>query len=303
MSTNEDIWSEWLKKRRFGSDQISRAFALQQYKKIALKIVDKAQIFDSAAVLDIGAGDGLVGLTALEKLGAKGKLILSDISEAALAIPKEIFEQKKTQDTRIEFLIAGAENLSSIPDRSIDRVVMRSVLLYINDKQTAFNEIFRVLKRGGIASIMEPVNQRHKEFREGLFHGYRLDQEPLLSVQPLLQKVINESNRQANQTQGSFIGYNEHDLVNMAVISGFEDIELDYTLNRTVRAMNVSYEFFFDTAPNPLALTLREFMNSVLTPSEFTELENVLKKVILQPAVNTTCLALLVLKRGIKYLS
>ena len=43
-------------------------------------------------------------------------------------------------------------------------------------------------------------------------------------------------------------------------------------------------------------------MNSVLTPSEFTELENVLKEVILQPAINTTCLALLVLKRNISYL-
>jgi ubiquinone/menaquinone biosynthesis C-methylase UbiE len=290
MPKNEDIWSEWLKKRRFSSDQISRAFALHQYKELALKIVDKAEIFESAIVLDIGAGDGLVGLTALSKLGAKGKLILSDISEAALAIPKEIFNQKKIQDPRIEFLIAGAENLSSLPDRSIDRVVMRSVLLYVKDKQSAFNEIYRVLKRGGIASIMEPINQRHKEFREGLFHGYRLDREPLLSVQNLLQKVIDESKRQANQTQGSLIGYNE-------------DIELDYSLNRTATAMNVSREFFFDAAPNPHAQTLRELMNSVLTPVEFTVLENVLMKVIQQPAINTTCLALLVLKRNITYLS
>jgi arsenite methyltransferase len=303
MPKNEDIWSEWLKKRRFSSDQISRAFALHQYKELALKIVDKAEIFESAIVLDIGAGDGLVGLTALSKLGAKGKLILSDISEAALAIPKEIFNQKKIQDPRIEFLIAGAENLSSLPDRSIDRVVMRSVLLYVKDKQSAFNEIYRVLKRGGIASIMEPINQRHKEFREGLFHGYRLDREPLLSVQNLLQKVIDESKRQANQTQGSLIGYNEHDLVHFAIKSGFEDIELDYSLNRTATAMNVSREFFFDAAPNPHAQTLRELMNSVLTPVEFTVLENVLMKVIQQPAINTTCLALLVLKRNITYLS
>jgi hypothetical protein len=40
-------------------------------------------------------------------------------------------------------------------------------------------------------------------------------------------------------------------------------------------------------------------MNSVLTLAEFTELENVLKKVIQQPAINTTCLALLVLKKNI----
>jgi len=302
MQKNEDIWSEWLKRRRFSGDQVSRAFALHQYKELARKIVDKAEIFESAKVLDIGAGDGLVGLTALSKLGTKGKLILSDISEAALAIPKEIFNQKKIQDERIEFLIAGAEDLSSLQDRSIDRVVMRSVLLYVKDKQSAFNEIYRVLKPGGIASIMEPINQRHKEFREGLFHGYTLDSEPLLSVQDLLQKVIDESNRHVNQTQGSLIGYNEHDLVNLAIKAGFEEIELDYSLSRSSQVHYASWKFFFDAAPNPHAKTLRELMNSVLTPAEFTELENVLKKVIQQPGINTTCLALLVLKKNISYL-
>ena len=300
MSVNEDIWSEWLKKRRFSGDEASRTFALDEYKKLAVQIVDKAQIFESATVLDIGAGDGLVGLTALSKLGADGKLILSDISEAALAIPKEIFSQKEIQDSRIEFLIAGAENLSPISSGSVDRVVIRSVLLYVKDKQSAFNEIFRVLKPGGIAAILEPINQRHVEFRSGLFHGYRLDREPLLSVQSLLQKVIDESNRQTSQKQGSLLGYNEHDLVHLAVEAGFEDIELDYSLFRTARSM-VSWEFFFDTAPNPHAKTLRELMNSVLTPAEFIELENVLKKVILQPSIRTTCLALLALKKNITF--
>jgi len=297
MSINEDIWSEWLRKRRFG-DENHRAYATSHYKKLALKIVDKAEIFKTAAVLDIGAGDGLVGLTALAKLGADGKLILSDISEAALDIPKKIFAQKKIQDPRIEFLISRAENLFSLPKSSIDRVLMRSVLLYVEDKQSAFNEIFRTLRPGGIAVIMEPINQRHLEFRNGLFRGYRLDREPLLSVQSLLQKVTDESNRQANKTQDSFIGYNEHDFVHLAINAGFEEIELEYSLLRTSKALN-TWEFFFDTAPNPHAKTLRELMNSVLTPEEFIKLENALKKVILQPAIQTTCLALLVLKRHI----
>lgn len=295
MSINKDIWSEWLSKRRFGGDERYRAYAMSQYKKLAQKIVDKAQIFESATVLDIGAGDGLVGLTALSKLGAKGKLILSDISEAALEIPKNIFNQKKIQDSRIEFLIAGIENLSSLPDKSIDRVVMRSVLLYVEDKQSAFNEIFRVLRHGGISVIMEPINQRHAEFREGLFRGYKLDREPLLSVQSLLQKVIDESKRQANETQGSFVGYNEHDLVHLAIKAGFEEIELEYSLLRTSKVQN-TWETFFNTASNPHAKTLRELMNSILTPDEFIRLESILKKVVQQPPVWTSCNALLVLK-------
>jgi ubiquinone/menaquinone biosynthesis C-methylase UbiE len=270
---------------------------MEQYRKLASRIVDKAEIFESATVLDLGAGDGLVGLTALPKLGADGKLILSDISEAALAIPMEIFNKKKVQNTRVEFLIAGAENLSPLADGSVDRVLIRSVLLYAEDKQAAFNEIFRVLRHGGRAVLMEPINQRHAEFRSGLFRGYRLDREPFLSVQSLLQKVIEESKRQTDQTQSSLMGYNEHDLVHLAIKAGFEEIELEYSLNRTAKAFNASWEFFIDTAPNPQARTLRELMNSILTPEEFIKLESALKKVVQQPAVNTTCLALLILKK------
>lgn len=296
MAAVNDIWSEWLKERRFGGAE-QRAYAMRVYKKLALQIVSKAKISKSATVLDIGAGDGLVGLTALTKLGPGGKLILSDISEAALEIPKKIFKQKKTRDSRVEFLIASVENLSPLPDSSIDRVVMRSVLLYVDDKQSAFNEMFRILKHGGRAAIMEPINQRHAEFGKGLFRGYRLDREPLLSVKSIIQKIADESNRQLNQTQSTLIGYNEHDLVNLAIGAGFEDIELEYSLNRSSKSRYASWEFFFDSAPNPRAKSLREMMNSILTPEEFIKLESVLKEVIQQPAVGTTCLALLVLKK------
>lgn len=68
--------------------------------------------------------DGLVGLIALSGLGAGGRLILSDISEAALAIPREIFNEEKNKDPRVEFLIAGAENHSMLKDGSVDRVIV-----------------------------------------------------------------------------------------------------------------------------------------------------------------------------------
>lgn len=267
---------------------------MEQYKKLAAEIVEKAEIFESATVLDIGAGDGLVGLTALSGLGAGGKLILSDISEAALAIPKEIFNQKKIRDSRVEFFVAGVENLSSLTEGSVDRVVMRAVLLYVEDKQAAFNEIFRVLRRGGRAVLMEPINQRSVELRTGLFWGYRLDREPLLSVRSLLQRAADESRR---ETPVSLLGYNEHDLVLLAIRAGFEEINLEYSLVRTSQAQPVSWEFFFDSAPNPHARTLRESLTSVLTREEFDRAEGALRKVVQQPSVRIIPLALLILNR------
>jgi ubiquinone/menaquinone biosynthesis C-methylase UbiE len=295
MEKSSDIWDEWLRHRRFG-DPVHQAYAMEQYKKLASRIVEKAEIFESATVLDIGAGDGLVGITALQKLGARGKLILSDISEVALSIPKEIFNQKKTQDPRVKFLVAGAENLSSLQDSSIDRVVIRSVILYVGNKEAAFKEIFRILKQGGAAVIWEPINNRHIEFRKELFHGYRIDCEPLSKVQSLLKKVNDETNRQINTTQSSLVGYDEHTLVHMAIGAGFEEIKLEYTLIRSSQ-VHKSWEFFFDSAPNPHAQTLHELMTSVLSADEFNKAVEALKEVFQRPAIRTTCEALYILKK------
>ena len=289
----KDIWSEWLAHRRFDGDAANQARAMDMYKSLALKITDKAQIIETAVVLDIGAGDGLVGLTALKQLGPSGKLILSDISEAALAIPKEIFRQHETRDLRVEFLLAGAENLSALPGNSVDRVLMRSVLLYVSDKQAVFNEIYRVLKPEGIAVIMEPVNQRMVEFQKDLFRGYSLDKEPLLSVKSLLQKVVDKSK---SQNQASMTGYNEHDLVHWPAASGFKQIELDYNL-MLAPAQYGSWKFFFDAAPNPHASTLHEIMERTLNSDEFEKVEKALKKAVEEPCIMTKSLALLSLKK------
>jgi arsenite methyltransferase len=297
MSSNEDIWSEWLKKGRFGSDPKFQEQALQQYRKLASNIINKAQIFESATILDIGAGDGLVGLAALEKLGHSGRLILNDISEAALSIPKEIVNRNKSSHSRIEFLVSSVEDLSGLKSDSIDRVVARAVFLYVNNKQKAFDEVFRVLKNEGIAVILEPINQRMIEFRNNLFRGYRLDIEPLLSIQDLLKKVIDETSKHVNTFQSTLIGYNEHDLVHMSLKSGFNLIQMEYCLNRSSEATYSSWEFFFDTAPNPKAQTLHQIMEKVLTKDEFNAVVEVLKKVYLKPPMRTSCEALYFLKK------
>jgi len=291
---NEDIWSKWLKLRRFGGDDNYQRIALEEFKKLASKIVNKAEIFDTATVLDIGSGDGIVGFTALSKLGPKGKLILSDISEAALAIPFKVINEKEAKDSRVEFLVSDVQDLSKLHDSNVDRVLSRAVLLYVEDKQAAFNEIFRILRPGGVAVLMEPINQRHLEFGTGFFSGYKLDEEPLLSVRSLIQRTIDNSK---SQNQVSLVGYNEHDLVRYSINAGFEVITLEYSLFRTSKARYPSWEAFFDTAPNPLASTLRELLTKNFTLEEFEKVESALKEVIKLPTMHINCQAFLILKK------
>lgn len=217
MTNSQDIWSEWLQVRRFGNNEIHQTYILQQYKKLAKQIVDKALIFESATVLDIGAGDGVVGLTALERLGTRGKLILSDVSRAALNIPMKLFSKKKIQDTRVDFMVAGVENLSTLRDCTIDRTIHRAVLLYVKDKLSALREIYRVLSKNGIAVFMEPINERNFEFGRNYFRGYNIDQEPLSKVKPILEKVIKKANTEKNIKQHTLFGYNEHTIIHLAL--------------------------------------------------------------------------------------
>ncbi|MBS1552325.1 MAG: methyltransferase domain-containing protein [Bacteroidetes bacterium] len=288
-----DIWSDWLKHRRFGGDKTYQQMALAHVKAIAQKIIERADISESHVVLDIGAGDGLLGLSALERLGSSGKLILSDFSEHALAIPKEIFKEKKINDSRVQFLISSAEKLS-LPSNSIDRVLMRAVLLYIEKKQDAFDEIYRILIPGGIAVILDPINKRNLEFGGNYFRGYSLDIEPLLSVKSFLLKIFKEL---SNYIPESFCNYTEHDLVHYCIKSGFNEIRLEYYASYNKQSKYASSKAFFDIATNPHSPTLRESMKKVLSKNELKIVEGVLEDVIKQPALRTSCEAMLVLKK------
>src|SRR5947207_4201651 len=60
---------------------------------------------------------------------------------------------------RSRFMRAAAENLAQIESESADVVAMRSVLIYVDDKKSAFDEFFRVLRPGGRLSLFEPINR------------------------------------------------------------------------------------------------------------------------------------------------
>ena len=57
-----------------------------------------------------------------------------------------------------KFIVARAEDLEPIGDRSVDVVTTRSVLIYVEDKAAAFRALHRVLRPGGRFSIFEPIN-------------------------------------------------------------------------------------------------------------------------------------------------
>ena len=134
-------------------------------------ILDRAEIQAGDRVLDVGTGQGLLGLGALERVGPQGHVVFSDISEALLDDCREAVAQVAAGG-HSTFLAAAATDLSAIGTASIDVVVERAVLLFIEDRARALSEYHRVLRSGGRVSLGEPLNSWMSADRPGYLWGY-----------------------------------------------------------------------------------------------------------------------------------
>lgn len=81
---------------------------------------------------------------------------------------------------RCEFLCASADNLVALKNASVDAVTTRSVLIYVEGKQQAFDEFYRVLTPGGRLSIFEPVNRFGEPQPAHVFWGF--DVAPIMEI-------------------------------------------------------------------------------------------------------------------------
>jgi arsenite methyltransferase len=101
----------------------------------------------------VGAGTGLLTLGAVYRVGPEGDVIALDASVDAL---EEL--RANTTAPNISYLVGQADVLP-LRDESIDAVVTRSVLIYVDDKAEAAREFARVLSAGGRVSLFEPINR------------------------------------------------------------------------------------------------------------------------------------------------
>ncbi|EAW06661.1 class I SAM-dependent methyltransferase [Aspergillus clavatus NRRL 1] len=112
-------------------------------------------------ILDIAGGTGDIAFRMLDHAtninhDYETRVTISDINPDMLAEGK-----KRSIDTpyyntsRLSFLEANAQQLSSIPDNSVDLYTVVFGIRNFTDKQAALGEAFRVLKPGGVFACME----------------------------------------------------------------------------------------------------------------------------------------------------
>jgi ubiquinone/menaquinone biosynthesis C-methylase UbiE len=260
-----DHWSEWLLGRRDGEDERQRALSLARLESIRDRVLDNASPLAGAALLDIGSGDGLIGLAALDRVGAQGSVTFCDISAPLLTHVREAVAARGDLD-RADFVLASAEKLSRIPDAGVDVVTTRSVLTYVADRQLAFDEMYRVLASGGRISLFEPINRLMFPEPDDRLWGY-----DVAGVADLAGKVKDAFARLEHADAATMMDFDERDLFAMARRSGFASIHLE--LHRKLvpgrpDVVSPSLETLLKSAPNPLAPTLQEAVDLALDASE-----------------------------------
>ena len=270
-----DRWADWLLERRHGGDAEQLTNTLRALEPVRDRVLDNAGE-DGDTVLDVGCGDGLIGFGALDRVGARGRVIFSDVSVDLLDHCRQLAEEAGLAE-QCEFAEAAVQDLSAIATSSIDVVTTRSVVIYVPlvEKQRAFEEFFRVLRPGGRLSMFEPINRFGFPEPDERFLG--LDVAPVLE---LARKV--KAAYQRASCDATLIDFDERDLLNMAERAGFDEIVLDYSA--TIEPARLrwgeapAWDVFLHSSPNPNAPTLDEALDEALSPDEREEFVDVLRR-------------------------
>src|SRR4051794_12414578 len=127
--SSRDEWSEWLLNRRCGGEKKEMTRPMEYLTPIQDNVLTHAALKKGETLLDVGCGDGLIAFGALQQTPS-ATVIFSDISADLLNHARVLAEQMDTL-SRCQFIQASADDLTALPDDSVDVVTTRSVLIYV----------------------------------------------------------------------------------------------------------------------------------------------------------------------------
>ena len=149
-------WTQWLKQNRFAGQTPEMIEQTTRWLEAVRDVIlVYAEIMPHETIIDIGCGTGLLAFKALEMQECKGKVIFSDKFQDCLDDCKKILDESGVREG-YEMLLSPCEHIA-LPESSVHKALMRSVLVHVVHKQPAISEIYRILKPGGKFCAFEPI--------------------------------------------------------------------------------------------------------------------------------------------------
>ena len=104
-------------------------------------------------VLDIAGGTGDLAAKFSRLVGDEGQVVLADINDSMLKVGRDRLADKGIS-SNVEFVQANAQHLP-FPDNYFDCITIAFGLRNVTDKDEALRSMYRVLKPGGQAMVLE----------------------------------------------------------------------------------------------------------------------------------------------------
>lgn len=243
-----DTSKTWLKRDRdAGRDADEQSRLARLLNEIRDRVLAGAQLLPGQSVLDLGAGTGLVASEALRHVAPDGMVIALDRSRLALA---EINIEPHA-GSRL-WCIGGDAHRIPLARRTVDAVLTRSVLIYLDDLSVALAEVARVLRPGGRLSVFEPINnqRRHDANLVGM------------TVQELT--AIEELRARSSSAASAMMAFDENRLVSAITDAGLAVVTLQIELVTEQLGDHAAVDAYLHRPPHPGAPSPVELLTAGL---------------------------------------
>lgn len=130
-------------------DSVAGLASVQAYKRRSFELLG---LRPGASVLDVGCGSGDDARALAEIVGAGGRVVGLDASEAAIA---EAVRRSTGSTAPVEFRTGDVHHLDFAADE-FDAARADRVFQHLEDPGRALRELVRVIRRGGLVTVAEP---------------------------------------------------------------------------------------------------------------------------------------------------
>src|ERR1700752_5386831 len=96
--SQSDAWSDWLLHTRHADDPEEERALHAELEHHADRVLDGARLASGMTLADIGSGDGLIALRAINRIGPSLRVLMADISEPLLHHAEALAVQRDVRD-------------------------------------------------------------------------------------------------------------------------------------------------------------------------------------------------------------
>lgn len=241
-------WSDWLNRTRFSHlNNEQKAQTLNWLLAVRDLLLSNANIQSGQKIIDIGCGTGLLGFGVLEKFGTDVEIIFSDKFEDCIVECEKLLNSMEIEH-KASFLLSDCADIK-LEDNSVDKALMRSVLVHVLDKQPAINEIYRILKVGGEFVAFEPIINSNTKYWELTSPNEITDWEDFK----------NAENNFMNDENNPLTNFNQNTIAKNLELAGFTDGTVDVeSSNSNYLVDENTVENWVNSRPSPNEPSVRD---------------------------------------------